>query len=72
MLSKIEFEQIKQKVQSKYSGDFRLTLECLNCDHFNKDLKDPRLGYRCHAGNCVAIQKPELWDEIKSCLKGKQ
>ena len=72
MFSKIEFEQIKQEVILKYSKDFNISVECLNCDHFNKDLKDPRFGYRCYAGNCVAVQKPELWNEIKLMIGKKQ
>jgi hypothetical protein len=72
MFSKTEFEQIKQEVILKYSKDFSISVECLNCDHFNKDLKDPRLGYRCCAGNCVAVQKPELWNEIKLMIGKKQ
>jgi hypothetical protein len=45
--------------------DFQLTEECLCCDSFNTNIKDKRFGYRCHCGNCIAIQHPTAFQILE-------
>lgn len=53
-------------IKSLKPDTYVLTKECLCCDSFNTNIKDNRYGYRCHAGNCIAIHHPEIFKVLES------